>query len=644
MRLIFPLLGSFVSALLFCGSAMADTFYVDYASGDDSRSGRKPEEAWKHAPGDPQAKGDAALMKAQAGDVVQFRGGVVYRGSVAVPASGEEGKPLVYKGTGWGEGRAIVDGSEVISGWRKCESAADAGGNSNFANLYYAEIQAESPFINLQEQEGEGVESRFLYVAQSPNPADPFFNDRTDSFHTLKQENLTTTSVTDPEVFASDDPKHFEGASLLLWLYHNVVKRVEIESYDPSAKKVTFADVKQSSIYPDGRDQYYAIYNSPHAIDQAGEYSVGLPDSSGKRRIVLWPFSPENLDQRISYSMREQEAFHFSGQSHVTIEGFVIQKFVGGTGICAERAGKQTSGGLVVRDNIIRKNSASADRGRGGVFLTGVSGAVIENNDVQWNKNMRAIFATRSDNIIIRNNDVSHAGTTAVVMYTCKNSQILNNRIDSVLATHANAITLYVGCENVVVAGNFVTNASNPVTFQNSAPLYFFNNVVSGGYGVTEWPNKTKQPDPKGRIVFANNTFVDAKTGLSVGMDPEKEFVVVNNILSGLSVGSSKNRTGEFKLTNSHNIFTKLGHFQQERYGWKMGEAETQFEDMNALFIDPEKLDFRLKPGSPAIGAGKDVSQYYPKDVFPDLNFDEIAGVTKPINIGAEGKKPGAAK
>lgn len=645
-----PFLCNFLAAGLFCGSLMADTYYVDYASGDDGNSGKKPGEAWKHAPGDPAAEKRVASVTLGGGDVVQFRGGVVYRGTVVVPASGEEGKPLVYKGTGWGDGRAIVDGSEIVADWKKCASAADAGGNPDFANLYYADVETKTPFeLNLQETMADGAQA-FLNIAQTPNPQDPFFNDRKDSFHTVAQSDLTTTSVTASEVFSSADPKFFEGASLLLWLQPNVVKRVDILSYDPAAHRVTFADVKQSSIYPDGRDQAYAIFNSPHAIDQAGEYSVGLPDASGKRRIVLWPFSAEDLDARISRSIREQ-AFQLGAQNHVTVEGFEIRKFsgetdAGGSGIYAGPSGKAVTTGLVVRDNVIHHN-ASGGRGHGGVFMTNVNGATVEKNDIQWNKNMRGIFFTKSEDAIIRNNYVAHAGRTAVVMYGGKKSLILNNRIDSILATHANALTLYIACENVVVAGNSITNSTNPITIQDSGPLYFFNNVVDGGgrfNSVDEWPNTKRGPWASGKIVFLNNTFLnsDKTSSLNVGRDKEKEYVVINNILHGMNSGSSKGESA--KVMNAHNIFTGLGNFQAERYGWRMGEGEQQIEDMAALFVDPEKQDFRLKPGGPAIGAGADVSSYYPKDVFPKFNFDEFAGVTKPMNIGAEGSVPATPK
>ena len=43
------------------GQAEATTYYVDFASGSDSNDGRSPTSAWKHAPGDPNAGGNADI-------------------------------------------------------------------------------------------------------------------------------------------------------------------------------------------------------------------------------------------------------------------------------------------------------------------------------------------------------------------------------------------------------------------------------------------------------------------------------------------------------------------------------------------------------------------------------------------------------
>ncbi len=628
-------------------STNAAEYFVDYAEGSDTQSGTSQAAAWKHAPGDSQAEAKAASTLLEPGDVVQFRGGVIYRGEIKIPASGNPDNRIIYRGTGWGEGRAILDGSELVTGWKKCESAEDAGGNPNFKDLYFTEVTVDSPFfLNLHETNASTQDDEFLWISQDPNPADPFFHDRRDSFYTVTNENLTTTTITDPNVFTSDDAAHFEGASMLIWVNPNFTRRYDIQSYDPTTKRVTFEDIGKTAIYADVRDQYFAIHNSPQVIDKPGEYSVGAPDASGKRRIVLWPYSAENLDTRISQSVRYR-GFDLGKESHIHIEGFEIRKFAGaddrgGCGIATASRGVGSKGGYLLKNNRITHNM-SGGRGYGGIYLDDTVDSVIEGNDVLWNKDHRAIFVTNGENIIIQNNHIEYAGRTALVMYGGKRSQILNNTISNILGTHANAMTFYIASENLLVAGNVITKSTTPITFQDSGPLYFFNNITDGGgkyKNVNEWPNTKRGPWATGQIVFANNTFVnaDAHSSLNLGKDPEKSYAVVNNILDGL--GTHQSRGSAAKVVHSHNIYTALNSFQSAKYNWEMGPSEVENGNLSELFVNPQQMDFRPSANSPALGAGTDISSYLPKDIFPNVDFDAMLGITKPANIGANGKAP----
>lgn len=95
---------------------LTPTYYVDFAGGDDTADGRSQGTAWKHSPGDPSATGAAAAAKLAPGDVVLFKGGVDYKGSVSIAASGTSGSPIIYDGNSrgtWGSGLAIIDGEET---------------------------------------------------------------------------------------------------------------------------------------------------------------------------------------------------------------------------------------------------------------------------------------------------------------------------------------------------------------------------------------------------------------------------------------------------------------------------------------------------------------------------------------------------
>jgi parallel beta-helix repeat protein len=92
------------------------TYYVDFVGGSDGADGKSKATAWKHAPGDTNASATPAATTLTAGDVVLFKGGVPYYGSVTVMASGTAQAPIVLEGgaqQGWGSGNAIVDGQQM---------------------------------------------------------------------------------------------------------------------------------------------------------------------------------------------------------------------------------------------------------------------------------------------------------------------------------------------------------------------------------------------------------------------------------------------------------------------------------------------------------------------------------------------------
>jgi hypothetical protein len=107
--------------------AQSATYYVDYSSGSDSANGTTTSTAWQHCPGDYAATSTPASTTLAAGDIVNFKGGVVYydngftnRGTfpstIYVTSSGTSGNPITFQtAPSWGTGRAVFDG--IVSGW-----------------------------------------------------------------------------------------------------------------------------------------------------------------------------------------------------------------------------------------------------------------------------------------------------------------------------------------------------------------------------------------------------------------------------------------------------------------------------------------------------------------------------------------------
>jgi parallel beta-helix repeat protein len=610
------------------GGLFAATYYVDFAGGTDSQAGTSAEQSWKHSPGDPQAGDRARSVKLEPGDTILFKGGTVYRGSIRVPCGGAPGKRITYKGDGWGSSRAIIDGSDILTGWTRCTSAAEAGGNPDYPNLFFTYVPAScSPFLmNLHEMNSVNGEDEFLWMSQMPNPSDRYFFNRRDGLQPVKHDQITLESVVSPELLTQQDARSLDGASALVWGNPNWTLRREIREYIPAESKIVFtAPLEKNSIYTDGRDQAFAIYNSPLAIDVPGEYAVTPPDAAGRRKVILWPRSPENLEQSISRSVRKT-GIETGPHSHVEVSGFEIRKFGGdalreGCAILAYGGQDAERTDTVLRNNLIYHNQHGS-KGYGGIFAHKLHDSLIESNTVVRNAAHAGIFLSECEDSVVQGNTIQYTGNTALRMYTCKRLQVLRNRINHIYSTHANGITLYLGCYDVLVANNTVTDATTPITHQNSGNLYFINNVIDGqgeNKNANEWPFKKSGGTASGKIVYLNNTFInaEARSSLSLGRDSSNEYIVVNNILDGL--GFTQKITPKLVL-HSYNLFTGRNYAQTAKYGWINGEKEID-APMKTVFEDPDGMNFHLKADSPAIGAGTDVSAFYPVTVFPGFDF-----------------------
>ncbi len=183
----------------------ANTYYVDFQSGDNQADGLTPQNAWKHSPGDRQATGNPGSLELQPGDTVVFKGGVAYHGELQLSVSGREGRPITLDGNTagtFGEGRAILDGARRIANWQRCDSPEQVQGNPRWQDIFYADLDVDlssnfqqdrfvahrdagearqAPWQRLFLIDGE---QRILPIAQLPQPSDPFYPDLpADFFH-----------------------------------------------------------------------------------------------------------------------------------------------------------------------------------------------------------------------------------------------------------------------------------------------------------------------------------------------------------------------------------------------------------------------------------------------------------------------------
>lgn len=626
---------NFPPAISGCSAA----YYVDFVGGSDANNGTSPAAAWKHCPGDTNAGGAPAAAALRPGDMVAFRGGVLYRGSITLQNSGSEEKPVVFKGdcAGWGSGTAVLDGSEQLTGWAPCASAVSCGGNPNWANIHYATIPATynaTPFTaNLHEN------GQFLWVAQEPDQSDPYFWDEIKNFYVLNTGVMTATSLVDAAVFNQADPNYWNNSSVALWINPNIVVVRDILSYDPAAHRITYDDVGGGGVYSD-RESRYSIFNSIHALDRAGEYYINpAANGDGSHTVYLWPNNPVNLAAGITVSARTV-GIDIGAESNIIIEGFTVQKYSGdgltdGVGIGNTSRAHMDRSNIIIRNNEIRHNRHGTSSGYGGIYLSNCSECLVKNNTIVENVRHSGIFLAGGSCSVVSNNTVTRAGSTSIRFYGVTLSQIVDNTVSESNGSHANGITLYLSCNTVLVARNRVLDSGSPITFQDSGNLFFIRNLIDANNrdsNVNEWP-PAQTSGTYSFIVFVNNTLVrnNRNASLNIGNYGGYPYISINNIIDG---GGS-----HAGIQRDYNIYTGLSWNQAPDYGWSLTAHESVVTDMNALFVDADNGDFNLTGGSPAIGAGTDITPYLPRESFPYFDYwhDMDGNAVSPgtIDIGA---------
>lgn len=721
-------LGLALCAVALSVSLRAETLYVDHEAGNDGKSGKTPQDAWKHAPGDSQAEGNPAAHTLGAGDVIRFKGGVVYRGSVSVKTSSEKGKPIVFDGNtagDWGEGRAVIDGGEPVTGWKRCASAAEAGGNPRWAEIFYTDVPRPKSYTTLNLSSPDAS----LPIAQHPNPQDFFWQEDKTNFLTAKtvleargaprvtpgkgtRENrdrslnnlilgsgrsrlavvdplpggsfditmdgpreivavgiaqqpkyaavreiaflgdgkellraemargedkiqrfdlpapatLTTLTVkllsahegekggftvlnqvaaydrdganlfkspetmtlTDPDNLGRKEADWYDGMTFAFHGGNNHIIYLPVKGFDPATGTLAVATTAQRQ-YNETR---YCLFNSVRLIDQPGEYSVEDTADPKRSRVYLLPREVRDGQPSDVTIAKESSGFALEGASHVTVRGFLIRRQNGS-------AFSARDGGDILLDDcemtLVRGTVVSTSR---------IDGITVERCHIHDNPgHSKGIVLHTCDKAVVRDCRLVRNTSTAVDYYACSNGHVVGNTILENKGSHANGLTFYVGNKNILVERNHVARGNLALTLQEGENLTFRNNFFDANGESTVvgiWPAL-----PLKNVRFLHNTIVRSNpgkeymTGLFSNSRRVEGLEVRNNIIDGLFSDHGIFKDGTF----SNNLYTRIGRDQAQGL---LGKDERVETDLKKIFVDPDSGDFRLRDGSPALGAGTD--------------------------------------
>ncbi|MCE9612837.1 MAG: right-handed parallel beta-helix repeat-containing protein [Lentisphaerae bacterium] len=571
-------------------AALATGYWVDFTDGDDARDGLTPATALQRCPGDAAATGVAAATRLQPGDMVRFKGGVVYHGSISVTASGTADQPITFDGNSdgtWGLRRAIIDGGEAVTGWRRCASAAAAGGNPRWAELFTVDLPKPARGNTLALCDATNA----LPTAQHPNPRDPFWQEDTSHFlvapRQLESLGASGMRFSDPVNLKESDTNYYLGMTFAFHGGNNRICYLPVTGYDPATGTLSLPPF-QDRQYGQTR---YCLLNAVRLIDQPGEYSVEAADDPASVRAFLFP--PRLLHGQpadIAASVRPR-GFALNGASHVTVRGFLLRR-QGGDALSASGP----AAGIVFRHceiTLVRGTAVSAHR---------INGIRVEDCHIHDNPaHSKGIVLRACQDAVTLGCRLVRNTSTAIDYYACTNGQVIGNIVREHHGSHANGLTFYLGCRNMLVASNDVADSNVALTFQAGEKFVFRDNVFDGSLRsmvVGIWPSQ-----PLKDVRFDHNTIVRGKPdsaweiGLFSNSRRLEGLVVEHNIIDGLCSDHNVFRSGTFRS----NLYTRIG---KDQAGGLLGEAGRVEPNLAALFVAPDVGDFRPRAEGPAVGFG----------------------------------------
>ncbi|MBN1673697.1 MAG: hypothetical protein JXR37_21800 [Kiritimatiellae bacterium] len=558
-----------MSAAAIGAPARGATYYVDFDGGHDSASGTQRSHAFKHCPGNPEATNRAAATALNPGDTVLFKGGVEYRATLRIVASGEPGRPVIYDGNSdgsWGEGRAIIEGEQERQyGIRGPEGKAELEHVTirhfelrNLRNVYPDFPGCDPRGVTLHRAANLRITDCRLHKIN--RPAKPILDIRADTSRIQHTQDSFSDAETDLSAYAGQPGKQATHEVHMFW--------------------------------NNGNMKHLSDYN--RACGYIGERLAGRPGSV-----------------RIYQDAKLTKPGWAGPKSNVPLPA---EK-----GYDGKPAGDQ-------RQYMVFNMKEGSFKSKGG-FCMDVSGRHIEVDHCEIGDAEFAICAYGRD-VDIHHNDIF--ATTAALMGGADRMRFHDNRVRdaykfaTTFGYHVNAIHLW----------SFTRNGkSDPIEgFEcyNNTVLWASGSATSVFYLEGNIPapkihhNVIINVDKKGREP-SGYIYLVGKGHLA---DDRSDGEIYNNLVVGLGKKQPVMvRTGTRGVKVANNIFVNhrvAGGMDNNVYVAYTGnglkdvkkgfaayekDARTSFivEDPKAIFVDPDNLDYRPKPGSPVIDAGRDV-------------------------------------
>lgn len=278
--------------------AGASQRYIDYVNGDDQRDGSSPEQAWKHHPWDAAATRKSAATRGI--HTYVFKRGVIYRGNLVIAESGEPGNPIrLTSDPAWGDGEAVIAGSQVASGWVKGTAHAKI---PTPEQVWSADLDFAPRSVWMVAADGDTTR---IPLARTPNwtVSDP--EDVMSEWFEWQQpewwKGLNVAKVGNKTMHLGVDSKNLTYDAdyyrdALIWTEWGIVMGTpfptRVEAVDTQKKGLAF----QGPYWGDSQKiitgNRYFLEDKPHYLDSAGEFWFEKKGDGGRLYLRL----PDDLD------------------------------------------------------------------------------------------------------------------------------------------------------------------------------------------------------------------------------------------------------------------------------------------------------------------------------------------------------------
>ncbi|MEJ7586591.1 MAG: T9SS type A sorting domain-containing protein [Ferruginibacter sp.] len=502
----------FFALLSFGMASEAKNYYFSSSTGNDSYSTTQAQSQatpWKSI-----SKLNSIFSTLVAGDIVYFKRGDTFYGSIVVNKSGSSGKPITITAYGTGA-RPIISGFTTLSSWSSV-------GNG----VYKATASGISSSLNM------------VTLNKLPQHLGRYPNLNASNGGYLNYESSGTTTITDNELTSTTN---WTGAELVVRKAKHVMERWPITGH--SGTKITYQP--GTSAYHTAYAGYgYFIQKDIRCLDQVGEWFYNT--STKDMNMYFGTAGPSSSSVKVSTTdiLMNISRYSFISVSELSFEGantYAIN--IGST--------TTTSSNVTVSYCDINYSGKDAVYATNADY-TNVNNCNIDNsfnNSIEIeNEGGTSTFAS------IRYNNINNSGSKpgmgasyghshqAITSY-CNDAVIEYNTVDS---TGYIAISFYFN--NAKIRNNYITN---------------FSFVKDDGGGIYTWTGPVGGPVYYGREI-KNNILLNAigaaygtpsiqNTASGIYMDDGVVGVTIsgNTVANSALAGIYIHNTHEISITNN---------------------------------------------------------------------------------------------